>query len=173
MLTLHEVWYCTIFIFGLAIALVCYLAHKNEPKGRLIQGITGVCGGIFTFFSLFLPWITMEYPYGIGLSGLEIGDAFTYVLHNQFLKAISFFLFLFSFLIILGSYLHIMGYKIGKKLTETSAGLALFISVLVVLGLSLTPTDTLPLTIEISPYLYIFGSIIAVISTKLEKGEKS
>jgi len=52
----------------------------------------------------------MEYPYGIGFSGLEIGDAFTYVLHNQFLKAISSFLFLFSFLIILGSYLHIMGY---------------------------------------------------------------
>lgn len=173
MLTISEVWYSTIFIFALAVVLVCYLAHKNEPKGRLVQGMVGVCGGIFTFFSLFLPWITMQYPYGIALSGFEVGDAFTYLLNNQFLKAISFFLFLFSFLIILGGYLHIMGYWIGKKITETSAGLALFISILIVVGLSLTPASMLPITIEFNPYLYIFGSVLGIISVKLEKSGKS
>lgn len=170
MLTITEVWYSTIFIFGLAIVLVCYLAHKNEPKSRLVQGLVAVCGGILTFFSLFLPWITMQYPYGISLSGFEIGDAFTYLLNNQFLKAISFFLLLLSFLMIIGGYLHIMGYWIGKKVTGTVSGLALFISILIVIGISLTPSKILPITIEFNPYLYIFGSILGVISIRLEKG---
>lgn len=173
MLTITEVWYSTLFIFGLAIVLVCYLAHKNEPKNRLIQGIVGVCGGIFTFFSLFLPWITLQYPYGIMLSGFEIGDAFTYLLNNQFLRAISFFLLLLSFLLIIGSYLHIMGYWIGKKVVGTAAGFALFISILIVIGLSLTPSRMLPITIEFNPYLYILGSILGVISTRLEKSGRS
>ena len=159
----------TIFIFGLAVVLVCYLVHKNEQKNRLIQGLAGVCGGIFMFFSLFLPWITVQYSSGIPLTGLEIGDAFTYLIRSQFLKGISFFLFLFSFLVILGSYLHIMHYSIGKKLVETSSGLSLFISVVVVLALSLTPVETLPLAIEVNSYLYVFGSIVGMISIKLER----
>jgi len=145
------------------------LIRKSEPKTRLVQGIVGVCGGIITLFTLFLPWITMQYPYRISLSGLEIGDVFVYILNNQFLKSISFFLLLFSFLIILGGYLHIMGYRIGKKITETSSGIALFISIVLVLGLSLTPSRNLPISIEINPFIYIFGAILGVISIKLEK----
>jgi hypothetical protein len=169
--TLTEVWYSTIFIFGLAVVLVCYLAHKNESKIRLVQGFAGVCGGVLSLFSLFLPWITLQYPYGIGLSGFEIGDTFTYLIGSQFLKAISFFLFLFSFLIILGGYLYIMGYAVGEKLIETSSGIALFISVIVVLALSFTPVEQLPVTIEVNSYIYIFGAIVGLISTRLEKGE--
>jgi hypothetical protein len=76
----------------LALVLVLYLARKKEPRRRLIQGFVGVCGGVVTLFSLFLPWIYVELSGGFSLTGLEIGEAFIYVLNNQFLKAISYFL---------------------------------------------------------------------------------
>lgn len=168
-LSLEEIGYLVGFILVLALVLVLYLARKKESRSRLIQGFVGVCGGVVSLISLFLPWTFVESSGGVSLIGLEIGEAFIYVLNNQFLKAISFFLLLTSVLIIVGGFIHILGYKIGRKLIETSAGLSLLISVVIVIALSVIPIHTFPLSIESSPFYYIFGAILGVISTRLEK----
>ncbi|MEM2507434.1 MAG: hypothetical protein QXF61_10375 [Nitrososphaeria archaeon] len=168
-MSLEEIGYLVGFILALAFILVIFLARKKEPKGRLIQGFVGLCSGVVTLISLFLPWIYVEFSGGFFITGIEIGEAFIYVLKNQFLKAVSYFLLLTSVLIIVGGFIHILGYKIGKNMLETAAGLSLFISVVIVLALSFIPIETLHISLESSPFYYIFGAILGVISTRLER----
>jgi len=165
-------WLSAVAIFGGAVGLACYMFRKGKPRTPLIQGLVGVSSGILLLISLFLPWIDMV-EYGAKISGLEIGDFFAFLIRMQLIKVITMFLLLFAFLAILGSFLLMIGYELGSQIISWASGLALFLSVVVVLALGTISTEDVYITIQVNPGIYIFGAVLGLVSTKLERASKT
>jgi hypothetical protein len=162
------IWISALSMFAVAVVLTCYMIRKGKPRNYMIKGLSGVVGGILLFISLFFPWVKIV-EYGVQISGLDIGDLFVFLIKMQIMQAITMFLLLFSFLVILGGFLLIVGYDLGMEIVKYASGLALFTSVIIVLVLGTIPSTQLYVALEMSPGLYIFGSIVGLVSTRLEK----
>jgi len=146
--------------------------RRGKPRSPLVQGLVGVSAGILLLISLFLPWIEMV-EYGAKVSGFEIGDFFAFLIKMQIVEVITMFLLLFAFLTILGSFLLMIGYELGTQIIGWASGLALFLSVVIVLALGTIPTEEVYITLQINPGIYIFGAVLGLISTKLERTPKT
>lgn len=162
------IWVSALSMFTLAIILACYMTRKGKSRNYMIKGLTGVSAGILLFISLFLPWVKMV-EYGVQISGVEIGDLFVFLIKMQIMQVITMFLLLFSFLTILGGFLLIVGYDSGMEIVKYASGLALFTSIIIVLAIGTIPSTQVYVALEMSPGLYIFGSILGLVSTRLEK----
>lgn len=166
------VWLFGVSIFGAAVGLACYMVRKGKPRGPLFQGVVGVSAGILLLISLFFPWVEMV-EYGAQISGLEIGDLFAFLIKMQLMKVITMFLLLFAFLTVLGSFLLMIGYELGTQIVAGASSLALFMSIVAVLALGTIPSEEIYLSIHMTPVIYIFGAILGITSTKLERISKT
>jgi len=151
-----------------ALSIAYYMGYKGRPKNALIQGFTAVIGGLISLISLFLPWLTIG---ELELPGFNLGNFFVYILNNQFVTMISFFLIFFAFLITFAGFLLILGYNLAKGIIRTTSTLSIIFTVIIVLCISLVPSDYLtePLSLTPVPWVCLFGAVVGIISTKLEK----
>jgi len=133
--------------------------------------MVAICGGLMILISLFYPWITVLNAYPIEMFGFDIGEIFVSLANTQFVKVIAMFLLLFGNLTLLGGFLRLVGYELGKQLVSVASGLALFLSVVVVLALGALPTHEVTISFAISPWIYITGAILGLVSVKLEFGK--
>jgi len=62
----------------------------------------------------------------------------------------------------------IVGYELGIQIIVYASGLALFLSIILVLAVGMIPSREIYVTLEISPGIYVIGAILGLISTKLE-----
>jgi len=162
------IWVTALAVFALGVVSACYMSRKGKPRSFIIKGLVGLSAGILLYISLFLPWVKMV-EYGVQISGIEIGDLFAFLIKMQIMQVITMFLILFSFLMMLGGFLLIVGYESGLEIVKYASGLALFASIIIVLAIGTIPSTQVYVALEMSPGLYIFGSILGLVSTKLEK----
>jgi hypothetical protein len=160
-------WLSAVLIFAAAIVSACYMVRRGRKREYVIKGLFGVCAGILLLVSLFFPWIKLV-EYGAEISGLEIGNLFAFLLGIQLVQVITIFMLLFSFLTILGGLMFIVGYELGSQVIAYASGFALFFCIIIVLAVGTIPSREIYVSLEISPGIYILGSILGLISTKLE-----
>ena len=160
-------WLSVVSIFCAGVILACYLVSKGREHKYVIKGLFGITAGILLLIALFFPWVKLV-EYGAEITGLEIGDLFAFLLGNQIVQVLTIFMLLFSFLTILGGFMFIVGYELGMQVISYSSGLALFLSLIVVLGIGTIPSTEIYVALEISPGIYIIGAILGLISTRLE-----
>lgn len=162
-----SLWLSAVSIFVVAVILACYMVRRGRKRKYVVKGLFGVSAGILLLISLFFPWVKLV-EYGAEISGLEIGDLFAFLLGVQIVQVVTIFMLLFSFLNILGGLMFIVGYELGIQVIAYASGLALFLSIILVLAVGMIPSREIYVTLEISPGIYVIGAILGLISTKLE-----
>ncbi len=155
----------TIFV-GIGLAL--FFHRKGAPKNRLVQGSTAIISGVIIVVSLFFPWIASG---ATGIRGVDLG---TFTIENGIINVhivgvVVMLILLLGLLTVLGGYLILFGYSIGNKLVTNATGFALFFSIIIAIGLGLIPMSMVALTIDIAPWICIFGAILGIIAMYLER----
>jgi len=156
-----------------ATAILCYEIYSKKGKlDHKVQGAIAIFGGLICFVSLFYPWIELT-KQGILFEfiGLDVGESYVLLYQTQIVKIVAMFMFLFGNLIILGGFLRLVGYGLGKQLITFSSVAALLVSVVLIFSLGFFPVSEAEISFEVSPWLYIAGSILGVISARLEIGK--
>lgn len=149
-----------------AISIAYYMEYKGHSRDKMVQGVIAVVGGLIIFISLFLPWVVIETS---EIIGLDVGKLLIYTANTQFIVVATYFLLFLATLLMFGGFLQILGYKSSKDVIRYASGLALFISVIITLAISIIPQHMLFYTLKLSPWVCIFGAVIGLISTRLEK----
>jgi len=162
----RELWVFAVFTLASAFTTLCYMIYKKRKTEGLIKGVISVTGGVITFASIFFPWV-VDHRYG-PISGFDLGQLFVQFINTQIVSVVIMFLLLFSILTILGGFMLMFGYEMGKKIVSYTSGLALFISVIMILALGLLPSDRIPITVELYPWIFAFGTIMGLLGVRLK-----
>lgn len=162
-----------LWVFALAtvlggISIAYYLRCRGASTNRLVRSSIAVVSGVIIVVSLFFPWITSG---GEGVRGLDLGP-FTVshgVVDVPFVGVVIMLILSMGMLTVLGGYLSLFGYLVGTKLVSNAAGIALFLSVVLAIGLGFIPTSIAVVNIDISPWICIFGSVLGIVAAQLER----
>lgn len=164
----RELWIFAVFTLASAFTTLCYMVYKKRQTAQLIQGVVGVTGGVITLVSMFFPWVVVN---GYDpRSSFDLGELFVPFIKTQFVSVVTMFLFLFAILTTLGGVMLMFGYEMGKKIVSYASGLALFLSIIIILGLGALPAaDGTSITVEIYPWIFAFGTILGLVGVRLKR----